>query len=44
MQAALHVDTHPIDPHHAEFWTYGPASRKAWAGLFPAATPDIGVA
>jgi hypothetical protein len=42
MRSALHVDTHPVDQHHAAYWTYGPESRKAWAGLFPAATPDIG--
>jgi len=42
MNSALHVDTHVIDQHHAEYWTYGPESRMAWAGLFPSNTPDIG--
>lgn len=42
MRSALHVDTHPLDQHHAEYWTYGRESRKAWSGLFPANTPDIG--
>jgi hypothetical protein len=42
MNSALHVDAHVIDQHHAEYWTYGPESRKAWAGLFPPNTPDIG--
>lgn len=41
METAIHLDTHPVDESHARMWTYGPASRKAWAGLFPAGTPDI---
>jgi hypothetical protein len=42
MLTALHVDTHAIDATHAGIWTYGPQSREAWRGLFPANTPDIG--
>ncbi|MBV9571431.1 MAG: hypothetical protein JO056_09345 [Alphaproteobacteria bacterium] len=41
MRHALHCDTHPVDAHHAALWTYGPESRRLWAGLFPPATPDI---
>lgn len=42
MQSALHIDTHALDPHHAEIWTYGPESREAWARLFPDNATDIG--
>lgn len=42
MRYGLHVDTHTVDAHHAEMWTYGGESRRLWAGLFPPETIDIG--
>lgn len=41
MEHGIHLDTHPMDATHARMWTYGKASRAAWAGLFPSGTPDI---
>ena len=43
MLNGLHVDCHRIDATHAHMWTYGPASRAAWHGLFdPKTVKDWG--